>query len=65
MELSSSNIKKFPIFSQKKTFVIFPETKTTQNSVIFQKTEHFYISGGTSKSPEKQNFLYFSKKSYE
>ena len=45
MELFSSNIKKFLIFSQKKTFLIFPETETPKKFLIFQETEFIYISG--------------------
>ena len=52
MELSTSNIKKFLIFSQKKTFLIFRETETSKKFLIFQETELFYSSG---------NSLYFRK----
>ena len=37
MELSSSNIRKFLIFSQKKAFLIFWETETPQKFFIFQE----------------------------
>ena len=43
MELSSSNIETFLIFSQKKAFLIVQKTETLRNS---------YISEGTSKIPE-------------
>ena len=46
MELSNSNIKKFIIFSQKKAFLIFRETKTPKQIP--------YISGNGA-------FLYFRK----
>ena len=39
MELSSSNIKKFVIFPQKKAFLIFQETKTWKEFLVFQETE--------------------------
>ena len=41
-----STPKKFLIFSQKKAFLIFPETETSKNFFIFQETELSYISGG-------------------
>ena len=37
MELSSSNIKKFLIFSQKKAFLIFQETETPKKFLIFSQ----------------------------
>ena len=43
MELSSSNIKKFLLFSQKKAFL------------IFQETESFYTSG--NGNPEKIPYI--------
>ena len=50
MELSSSNIKKFLIFSQKKSFLLFQETKTPKlNIPKFQETETL------------KKFLYFRK----
>ena len=45
MELSSSNFKEFPIFSQKKTFVIFRETETPKFFFTFQDAKLSYISG--------------------
>ena len=39
MELSSTNIKKFVIISQKKTFLIFRENETSKKFLIFQETE--------------------------
>ena len=52
MEISSSNIKKFLalilkflIFSQKKAFLIFRETKTPKKFLIFQEAALFYTSG--------------------
>ena len=52
MELSSSNIKKFLTFSQKKAFLIFRETETPKKFLTFQEKEFSYISG---------NFLCFRK----
>ena len=52
MELSGSNIKKFLIFSQKKTFLVFRETETPKKVFVFQETELFYILG---------KLLYFRK----
>ena len=50
MELSSSNIKKFLVFSQKKSFLLFQETKTPKlNIPKFQETETL------------KKFLYFRK----
>ena len=49
IELSGSTIKKFFIFTQKKAFLIFRETKT----------ELSYIS--VSNFPSLKNFLYFKK----
>ena len=45
MERSGSNIKKFLIFSQKKTFLVFRETETPKKVFVFQETELFYILG--------------------
>ena len=47
MELSNSNIKRFLIFSRKKAFLIFQETKTSQKVLIF--LELSCISVGTSR----------------
>ena len=44
LELSSSNTKKFLIFSQKKAFLIFQKTETPKKFLIFQETELSYIS---------------------
>ena len=65
MKLSSSNIKKFFIFSQKKAFLIFGETETPKKFLIFQETS--YISGSNFelkkilKNPLWKNVLYFGK----
>ena len=60
MELSSSNIKKFLIFSQKKSFLIFQETKTPKKTSNTFSEENpvkiLYISG-----PGNETFLYFRK----
>ena len=45
MELSCSNIKIVPIYSQKKAFLIFWETETPKKFLIFQEIELSYISG--------------------
>ena len=52
MELCSSNIKKFLIFSQKKAFLIFREIETPKKLLMFQKTKLSYITGGISKAPK-------------
>ena len=71
MELSSSNIKKMLIFSQKNVFLIFPEMEpcifqpqamkikksTCRKFLMFQETELSYIPGKGSL----KNFLYFRK----
>ena len=44
-KLSGPKIKKFLIFSQKKAFPLFRETKSTKKFLIFQETELPYISG--------------------
>ena len=50
MDLSSSNIKKILIFSQKKAFLRFRQTETPKKFIIFLETELSYISGnGNSK----------------
>ena len=77
MELSGSNIKKFLIFSQKKSFFIFRETKTLKKFFMSQETGLFYIPGNANpknelhfkKSNEKKNAQkmkksYFEKMSY-
>ena len=45
MELSGSNIKRFLIFSQKKSFHIFRETETLKKFLLFQEMKLSYISG--------------------
>ena len=45
MELSSSNIKKSIVISQKKTFLIFRETEIPKKFLIFQEIKVSYISG--------------------
>ena len=51
MELSSSNIKKFLIFSQKQAFLKFWKMKTSKKFLMFQETELSYISG--NRKPKK------------
>ena len=53
MELSSSNIKRFLIFSQKKAFLIFRETDTPKKFFIFQETE--------SSNPKLKKLLIFQE----
>ena len=55
MELSSSNIKKFLIFSQKKTFLIFRETETPKKSFYFRKW-NFLLFQETG-TPEKTSYI--------
>ena len=45
MELSSPNIKKFLIFSQKKAFLMFQERDTPKKFFLSKETEVSYISG--------------------
>ena len=45
MEFSSSNIKKFLIFSQKKAFLILQEMENPKTFFIFQEMELFCILG--------------------
>ena len=61
IKLSSNNITKSIIFSQKKAFLIFWERKTSKKLFIFQETERSYISKELSKPP-KQKLLIFLKK---
>ena len=46
-----SYIKKFLIFSQKKAFLTFRETKTPKKFLIFQETKLSYTSG--KRNPKK------------
>ena len=39
MELSGSSIKKFLIFSPKKSLLVFPETETPRKFFIFKEME--------------------------
>ena len=63
MELSGANIKKIPIFSQKKTFLIFGEMElfyilgngNPKKFLIFQETEPFCIS--ENENPEKNSYI--------
>ena len=55
MGISDSNIKKFPTFSKRKLFLIFWETETLKNFLIFKKEELSYISG--NRNPEKLFFF--------
>ena len=49
MELSSYNIKKFPIFSSKESFsYILENGNRPKKFLIFQETELYYISGNGS-----------------
>ena len=66
MELSSYNVKKFLIFSQKKV-VIFQEMETSKKFFIFQETELSHISAENfqarkmKRKPLLKCFLYFGK----
>ena len=53
MKLSSSKIKKFLIFSQKKAFLLFAKMETPKEFFIFQETKLSYISG--SNFPRSKN----------
>ena len=70
MELSSSNIKKFLIYSRKKVFLLFWETETPKKLFIFQETElsrkkptlkKCLIFREMKLSNPKLNFLYFKR----
>ena len=54
MELSDPKIKKFPIFSQKKDFLIFWERETPKKLLIFMETELSYISGNRTFRARKK-----------
>ena len=70
MELSSSNVKKFLIIFQKKTFLIFQEMELFYILGNEYPEKLPYISGNRTslyfrrnfQSPKSQNFLDFSKK---
>ena len=58
MNFSVPGIMKFLLFSQKKAFLIFRETKTPKKIFLFQKTSH--ISGSnfpSSKSTLKKYLI--------
>ena len=71
MELFSSNIKKFLIFSQKKAFLIFPEMelphisrsgnheKVPDISENKNPKKFSYISGENMQNLKIKNFLFF------
>ena len=66
MELSSSNVKKILIFSQKKAFLTFPKREplfspSSKNKKIIHLDKNFYISG--NGNPEKISCA-FSKESF-
>ena len=61
MELSGSSIKKFLIFSQKKSFLIFQEMETPKkNSYIFFKESFSCISenGNPEKIPDVSDLIF-------
>ena len=60
MELSSANINKILIFSQKEAFLIFSLKKVF---LIFQEMEPctFQLKIEKQKSPPRESFLYFRK----
>ena len=51
MELSSSSIKKFLIFSQKKSFLMFQERETPKKFLMFQETK---LSGSNLQSSKNK-----------
>ena len=57
MELYSSNIKIFLIFSQKKAVLIFQETETLKKTPYIFSKESLYFG---NRKPQK-NSLYFRK----
>ena len=60
MELSSPNVKKILLFSQKKAFLIFSKKK---DFLIFGNgTMHFSAQDRKMKNPSRENFLYFRKR---
>ena len=78
MKLSSSSIKKFLIFSQKKSFLIFHETETPQKFFIFQEMKNQKnfcdfsreLQGSKKKKKKRKqicsekNVLYFGKSNF-
>ena len=66
MKLFGSNIKKFLIFSQKKDFLIFRETKTSINYLHFRKRNFFIIQQTSyisrSNGPSSKNKKTHSEK---
>ena len=58
MKLSSSNIKKFLTFSQKKAFLIFRETETPQKIPLYFRKRSFLMF---QEAETLKNFLYFRK----
>ena len=70
MEFCNSNIKKLPIFSQKKAVLVFQETKPPKKLLIFSQEKAFLIFQETEtpkKNPlyfRKRNFFYISGKLY-
>ena len=64
MGLSSSNIKKFPIFSLKKAFLIFQETETSKKFLIFEETELSCISGSNFQSSKNEKKKHSEKMPY-
>ena len=58
IRLSSSNIKKFVIYSTKKTFLIFRETETLKTSYIWGSN---FPSSKSKNNPLLKSFLHFWK----
>ena len=54
MELSGCSIKKFLIFSQKKSFLMFQEMETLRKFLMFKKTELSYISRSNFQSSKNK-----------
>ena len=61
MELSSSNINKFLIFSQKKTFLIFQEMETLKKLPMFSQKKRVLIFW---KTKTLKNSLYFRRRNF-
>ena len=65
MELSSSNIKKIIILSQKKAFLIFPEMEScifspSSKTKKIQPDKISYTSG--KQNPEKMSYIFLKRK---
>ena len=61
IELSSSNIKEFFLFSQKKVFLIFQEMETVKESLMFSQKKAVLIF---RKMETLKSYLYFRKRTF-